>query len=199
MSQPTTDHIGIQTAFIALGSNVTSDNSTPLSAIETALLRLSDESLTLVKKSRLFSTPAFPSGSGPDFVNGFVQVETTLIPVDLMDCLHAVERDMGRERPHRWAPRVIDLDLIAYGQQVLPDPATHQIWRDLPLEEQMKKAPDGLVLPHPRLQDRAFVLGPMCDVAPDWMHPALGRTAAQLLAACPAQDRAALTPLPEQP
>lgn len=197
MSQPTTDHIGMQTAYIALGGNVTSRYGTPRLTIETALQRLSGESLTLVKKSRLFLTPAFPKGSGPDFVNAFAQIETTVIPADLLEHLHAIEAEMGRDRHERWAPRVIDLDLIAYGQQILPDPATHLIWRDLPLEEQMKKAPDGLVLPHPRLQDRAFVLGPMCDVAPDWMHPVLGLTAAQLLAACPAEDRAALTPLPE--
>ena len=195
MSQPTTDHIGIQTTHIALGSNVTSRYGSPESTLLAALKRLEGDSLTLDKISRFFSTPAFPAGSGPDFVNAVAAARTSMRPIELLEHLHQVEAELGRSRTNRWEPRVIDLDLITYGALVAPDTETHHVWRDLPLAQQMERAPGELILPHPRLQDRAFVLGPMCDIAPDWVHPILKRTAKQLLDACPQADRDALRPL----
>ncbi len=90
--------------------------------------------------------------------------------------LHQVEDAFGRERPSRWAQRSLDIDLIAYGGCVSPDRDTFLHWMNLPLERQMKEAPDQLILPHPRLQDRGFALIPLADVAPDWRHPVLGKT-----------------------
>ena len=91
--------------------------------------------------------------------------------------------------------RTLDLDLLAWGDSVLPDSATQDSWRALPPEAQVRAVPDGLILPHPRLQDRAFVLVPLADVAPDWVHPRTGLTVRQMLAALPAADRDAVKPL----
>jgi 2-amino-4-hydroxy-6-hydroxymethyldihydropteridine diphosphokinase len=91
--------------------------------------------------------------------------------------------------------RTLDLDLVSFGDRVLPDTSTYNQWRTLPSQEQMKQAPDRLILPHPRLQDRAFVLVPMADVAPDWYHPVLGLTVREMVAALPVDDIAAVTPL----
>jgi 2-amino-4-hydroxy-6-hydroxymethyldihydropteridine diphosphokinase len=91
--------------------------------------------------------------------------------------------------------RTLDLDLLALGDSVLPDAATQEHWRNLPLADQKRLAPDGLILPHPRLQDRAFVLVPLADVAPDWRHPLTGQTVAAMTASLPAAERAAMRPM----
>ena len=131
--------------------------------------------------SSFYATPAFPAGSGPEFVNAALKLETDLAPGALLDALHALEARYGRDRAERWGPRSLDLDLIAYGDLVLPDAETHAKWVDLPLEEQMRAAPDRLILPHPRLAERAFVLVPLNDVAPDWCHPITGATVRQMV------------------
>lgn len=145
--------------------------------------------------SRFFSTPCFPAGAGPDYVNAVVLAETEQPPAEILSSLHAVEASFSRVRDQRWGMRTLDLDLIACGSLVLPDRASYEAWLGLPLEAQMQQAPGELVLPHPRLQDRAFVLVPLCDIAPQWQHPVLGKTARELLDAVPEQDVAGVVPL----
>lgn len=195
MSQPTTCHKTVKTAYIAMGGNVTSSYGSPQFTINETLKRIPNDSVRIVKISRFYATPAFPAGSGPDFVNALVAVETELPASELLRYMHDIEQQLGRDRHKRWSARTIDLDLIAYDDLVHPDQETYAKWRDLSLKEQQEVAPDGLILPHPRLQDRSFVLGPLCDVAPDWCHPVLGQTAAELFAARPEAERAELEPL----
>lgn len=102
---------------------------------------------------------------------------------------------MGRVRTKRWGQRVIDLDLLAAGDRVLPDARTFAHWRDLPLEAQLVSAPDQLILPHPRLQDRSFVLVPLAEIAPDWVHPILNKTVQQLKDALDPADLAQIKPI----
>jgi 2-amino-4-hydroxy-6-hydroxymethyldihydropteridine diphosphokinase len=91
--------------------------------------------------------------------------------------------------------RTLDLDLVAFGESVMPDLAGFEAWKVLPPDLQRLRAPDELILPHPRLQDRSFVLVPLADVAPGWRHPVLGLTVAQMLAARPAAERAEVFPI----
>lgn len=185
-------------ALVALGGNVTSpDFGRPEHVLRAALSRIGGESVRLVSASRLYRTPAFPPGSGPDFVNAVAMLRTTLGPSALLAHLHAVERGMGRVRRTRWAARTLDLDLLAMGNRVVPDERTLRAWMELPLEAQKKEAPSGLVLPHPRLHERAFVLVPLADVAPDWRHPVLGLGVAEMLRRLPASAREAIRPLPD--
>jgi 2-amino-4-hydroxy-6-hydroxymethyldihydropteridine diphosphokinase len=91
--------------------------------------------------------------------------------------------------------RTLDLDLLAVGDLVLPDATTYAEWRALPADLQRLRAPDDLILPHPRMQDRAFVLVPLADVAPDWVHPVLGLSVAEMRDGLPADDLAGVVPL----
>lgn len=181
--------------MIALGGNQSLGEMQPqdilLAAVEELTLLLGE----ICQVSRLFQTPCFPKGAGNDYVNGALVVETALLPQDLLAILHDVEQKFSRLREQRWAGRTLDLDLIAIDDQILPDRSGYQYWLDLPLEQQMQKAPQELILPHPRLQDRAFVLVPICDICPEWRHPVLGKTAAELCAALPKSEVAEVLPL----
>ena len=146
-------------------------------------------------RSPLYQTPAFPPGSGDDYVNAVVSVDTGQAAPAVIRALHDIEAQMGRTRKKRWEARTLDLDLVALGDLVLPDADTHAQWRALPLEEQMTKAPDLLILPHPRVQERAFVLVPLADVAPDWVHPALGLSVQQMRDALPTESVAQIRAL----
>jgi 2-amino-4-hydroxy-6-hydroxymethyldihydropteridine diphosphokinase len=146
--------------------------------------------------SRFFRTPCFPAGAGPDYVNAAAVVDCgALAPEAVLAALHRIEALHGRERLARWSGRTLDLDLLAMGGQVRPDAATQAAWRDLAVREQALRAPDRLILPHPRMQDRAFVLVPLCDVAPDWRHPLVGLSVAEMAARLPPADRAGVTPI----
>ncbi len=135
--------------------------------------------------SRFYATPCFPAGAGPDYVNAVLRVETTIAADEVLAALHRIEARFGRRRETRWGMRTLDLDLIAWGDRVLPDRTTQHHWMTLPSGEQAQQAPQQLILPHPRLQDRGFVLVPLADVAPGWRHPVLGKTALQMRDALP--------------
>ncbi len=143
----------------------------------------------IAKRSPMYRTPAYPAGSGPDFLNGAMVVVSDLKPEDFLSGLHEIEAELGRKRDKRWGARTVDLDLIAAGDLVTPSVAKWRQWYELPLDRQMHESPDELILPHPRMQDRAFVLIPLLDVAPDWVHPVLGQSVGELCAALPAEDR----------
>ncbi|ROT45943.1 2-amino-4-hydroxy-6-hydroxymethyldihydropteridine diphosphokinase [Pusillimonas sp. NJUB218] len=133
------------TAYIGLGANLGNAVSTLIQARE-ALTGLS--SVRAVASSPFYRTAPVDS-SGPDYVNAVIQLQTLLSPHDLLAALQKIELDFGRERPWRNAPRTLDLDLLLYDNVTLNDPS--------------------LTLPHPRMHERAFVLQPLKNLAPDLM------------------------------
>ncbi|MBY6002911.1 2-amino-4-hydroxy-6-hydroxymethyldihydropteridine diphosphokinase [Salipiger bermudensis] len=184
-----------QEKLIALGANLSSAIGSPAETLHAAIKELSAAGEVVAQVSRFYATPCFPAGAGPDYVNACLVSSGEFSAADTLALLHRIERKFGRERQQRWGSRSLDLDLIAHGQVVLPDAASQKTWRMLPLEEQKTRAPEQLILPHPRMHERAFVLVPLCDVAPDWRHPLLGKTVRELCAALPQADRDEVRPL----
>ena len=193
MSQVVPIKVG-KKVVIAVGSNAPSrvgdSRLTVLAAINALGGAFND-----LSSSKLYQTPAFPAGSGPDFINAACSFSTEKSAEDVLLMLHSIEADFGRERVKRWGERTLDLDLIAVDDLVLPNFEVFHHWRNLPIEGQKVQTPDTLILPHPRVQDRAFVLAPMADIAPDWLHPVLGQSTVEMLAQLPASDRDEILPL----
>lgn len=183
-------------ALIALGANLPSAVAGVGETLRAAMHIVHENKETSISRaSKFWSTPAFPSGSGPDYLNGALLLHTTLEPTQLLDFLNKTELRLGRDRSTgRWSARVLDLDLIAINQLILPDKSTQHRWMQLPLDQQKVRTPDTLILPHPRLQDRGFVLAPLAEIAPDWVHPVTGKTVKEMLDALPSETIAEMTP-----
>ena len=153
--------------LIALGANLPSNAGPPAHTLAQALKTLAGRGVNIAAVSHVYETPAWPNPADPPFVNAVAAVQTILQPLALLELLHEVETAFGRKRSAPNAPRSLDLDLLDYDGLIL----------------------DGRpVLPHPRLAERAFVLAPLCDIAPDWRHPVTGDTARTLLARLPDRD-----------
>lgn len=151
--------------LIGLGANLDSRIGPPRATCEAALAMLAVAGVAVLRRSPWYRSAPVPPSGQPWFVNGVTIVATERDPVSLLALLHAVEADLGRVRTARNAARVIDLDLLAYNDLVREHPP---------------------ILPHPRLHERAFVLKPLADIAPDWHHPRLGASIAELAARLPA-------------
>ncbi|HEY7872458.1 MAG TPA: 2-amino-4-hydroxy-6-hydroxymethyldihydropteridine diphosphokinase [Rudaea sp.] len=142
------------TACVALGSNL----DDPRVQVEQGFAALAAlPHTTLRARSRLYRTPPWGVTEQPDFINAAARLETALAPRELLDALLAVETRAGRVRGARNGPRILDLDLLLYGDHAINEP--------------------DLVVPHPRLHERAFVLLPLADIAPDLEVPGQGRVA----------------------
>ncbi|MBL9048944.1 MAG: 2-amino-4-hydroxy-6-hydroxymethyldihydropteridine diphosphokinase [Tabrizicola sp.] len=184
-------------ALVALGANLPFEGEPPAETLLRASKALAEEGLVVRAFSRLYATPCFPVGAGPDYVNAAAALtcDEEIDLASILARLHAVEARFGRKRLQRWGMRTLDIDLLAVGDSVLPDVETQDRWRSLPAEQQIQTTPDQLILPHPRLQDRAFVLVPLADVAPDWVHPRTGKSVREMLDALPQSERDAVKPL----
>jgi 2-amino-4-hydroxy-6-hydroxymethyldihydropteridine diphosphokinase len=147
--------------FIAYGTNVRMDMTPERQSLPHIVGQLKSHNVIVDDFSRLWLSSAWPDPSDPPYHNAVIRGRTHLTPAALLQLLHDIEADAGRVRAGRAnAPRTLDLDLIAYGDAVI--------------------AEDGLIVPHPRAHDRAFVMGPLAEIDPDWVHPQVKKTAADL-------------------
>lgn len=181
--------------LIAFGGNVGSTHGNPPETMQAALQTVVERGLRIVDQSRIFRSASFPDPTGPEYANGVFWLRDEREPEDVLSILHGIEADFGRERVSRWGERIVDLDILSCDDLVRPDLKTWRDWRDLPFERQTQETPDRLILPHPRLQDRAFVLVPLMDIAPDWCHPVTGHTVRQMHADLPEKLRNDVKPL----
>jgi dihydroneopterin aldolase/2-amino-4-hydroxy-6-hydroxymethyldihydropteridine diphosphokinase len=144
--------------YISLGSNLGDKEKNLKDAIEfMKCLSYTD----VISVSPFYLTEPQGVKEQPYFLNGVVKLETMLKPDELLDKLKRIEETMGRKKTRRWGPRIIDLDIVFYDDIVLED--------------------EKLVIPHPQLRNRWFVLKPLNDIEPDFKHPVIGKTVNQLL------------------
>ncbi len=150
----------VKTAFLSLGSNA----GDRVDRIESALAKLEEAGVGVVRRSALYETEPVGTTAQRWFVNCVVEVETELMPLALLRAAQRIERGLGRRASPGPQPvaRSIDIDIVAYGQQVVNHPE--------------------LTIPHPRMAERRFVLEPLREVAPDWRHPVTRLSAAEMLA-----------------
>ena len=160
------NQIKYEHVLIALGANLPSRFGTPLQTLEVAVREIESKVLKIVRRSRWYRSEPVPVSSQDWYINGVISVETELGPEALLALLHEIEDQFGRERGERNAARVLDLDLVAYGRLVRVGEGAPEV-------------------PHPRMHERAFVLLPMVDIAPDWLHPVTGIPLAELVKAIP--------------
>lgn len=149
---------GATPAFIGIGSNL----GDRLALCREAIRRLgSEQAARIVKTSSLYETEPVGYLQQDRFYNAVVEIETSLAPYPLLERCQKIEEALGKKISIPKGPRTIDLDLLFYGQSVIDAP--------------------GLTLPHPALSDRAFVLIPLAEIAPHWIHPLLRLSAVELL------------------
>jgi 2-amino-4-hydroxy-6-hydroxymethyldihydropteridine diphosphokinase len=158
-------------AYIGLGSNLSGNHNgqlfSPQAQLEQAVLSLrAHHRIDVLKQSSFYQTAAIGPGQQPDYINAVVQLQTSLKPIELLDLLQSIENQQGRERTIRWGARTLDLDILLYDQHT--------------------ENSQRLILPHPRMHERSFVLAPLAELAPQ-VTLADGKNIAELLANCSMQ------------
>jgi 2-amino-4-hydroxy-6-hydroxymethyldihydropteridine diphosphokinase len=144
-------------AYIGIGSNLGNREENCKMAIHL----LEKNGLAVKKQSSFFETQPWGVKDQPMFINMAIETETALLPYNLLRVLKGIEKDMGRKKTRRWGPRVIDLDILMYDDLILKH--------------------DDLVIPHQHLHVREFALGPLCEIAPERIHPEIKKTMRELL------------------
>ncbi len=163
--------------LIGVGSNIPGpQGATPRQNCHNALKLLEDSGVTISRRSRWYRSSPIPPSDQPWFINGVVAVEAAgLEPEPLLELLHQIELEFGRRRSQPNAPRPLDLDILDFDGRIIPPDAS-------------------IVLPHPRMHQRAFVLIPLSEIAPEWRHPVIGDTVSELIATLP--DDQFIEPVP---
>jgi 2-amino-4-hydroxy-6-hydroxymethyldihydropteridine diphosphokinase len=162
--------------WIAIGANIPGTWGAPSDTIERVRMELERCGLTIVARSSLYRTPPVGRTAQPRFLNAVLGVRGSIAPAALLRLLKQLEARAGRRANGRWGPRPLDMDILDFGGRMIGRPAAARI-------------AGTLVLPHPELTRRGFVLVPLAEVAPGWRHPRLNVSAATLLKRAPGLTR----------
>jgi 2-amino-4-hydroxy-6-hydroxymethyldihydropteridine diphosphokinase len=146
----------MSTVYLGIGSNLGNRQNN----CEKSLCLLEEKGITIIKRSSMIETEPWGVQDQPKFINLVVEIQTDLEPEELLQRLKEIEVGIGREETVRWGPRIIDLDILFYDDIVVNSPE--------------------LVIPHPHIQDRIFVLKPLSEIAPDKIHPVLKKSIREL-------------------
>ena len=159
--------------YLSLGSNLPSKVGNRFDNIDFSLLLLENYGISIIKKSNFYETPSYPDNKNPKFINLVVKVKTDLPPVDLLSVLLFIEEKIGRKRDVKNQPRTCDIDIIDYKGEIYD-----LKYKDL-----------NLLIPHKEMNNRNFVLFPLKDVEPNWIHPKTKESIDTLIKKLPTQDR----------
>ncbi len=172
--------------LLGLGANLPFGASAPRETLKAALEMLARSGLAGPARSKFYETEPVPRSDQPNFIKCVLSVTTDLPPLEVLSACQQTEQAFGRERNARWSARTLDIDILAYDNLVLPG---LREWHRIADGGPDQKMPT-LVLPHPRVHRRAFVLVPLAELMPEWRHPLLDRTAIELLSGISHAERA---------
>ena len=148
----------LQTVYLLLGSNLGNREEILIKSI-----KLIDEKVgVIISQSKNYETKAWGKTDQPDFLNIAIGITTNMMPLEVLEQTQAIEEQLGRVRIEKWGARLIDIDIIFYGQEIID-------------------IPHRLHIPHPLVQERVFALEPLSEIAPDFVHPVFGKTVLTLL------------------
>lgn len=164
--------------LLGLGANLAFESRMPADTLSEAITAISQKVLCDLVESGFYRSTPVPHTDQPDFVNCVIGGKTTLSPTELMAACQSIETRFGRVRDGRWHARTLDIDILAYGGQIIPGAGA---WQTLKEAGRDGTVAAELIVPHPRLHERGFVLKPLAEILPDWMHPVLGQTPAEML------------------
>jgi 2-amino-4-hydroxy-6-hydroxymethyldihydropteridine diphosphokinase len=159
----------VNVVLLAVGANTSGTYGSADQTLKMIRTLLSERDIRIVSASRIYSTSPVGNGLQPRYFNGVLAVSCPYAPGQLLRHLKVIERKAGRRLGRHWGPRPLDLDIIGFSGRVLSWSAGRH------------RPPGRVILPHPEMHRRAFVLVPLCDVAPHWRHPVFGRSAQDLL------------------
>lgn len=142
--------------FLLLGSNLGDRQG----FLQQAITHIEAEIAPVVKRSSIYETEAWGKTDEPNYLNQVIQLRTDIKPRVLLEKILAIEHELGRERAERWGSRIIDIDILFYGTEIIAEP--------------------GLSIPHPQLHNRRFTLVPLEEIAPELVHPVYGKNISQL-------------------
>jgi 2-amino-4-hydroxy-6-hydroxymethyldihydropteridine diphosphokinase len=148
----------LQTVYLLLGSNLGNRQE----ILEKAIDLIQKNVGVIISQSKNYETKAWGKTDQPDFLNIAIEIETNLMPLEVLEKTQAIENQLGRVRLEKWGARLIDIDIIFYGQEIID--ISHR-----------------LHIPHPLVQERVFALEPLAEIAPNFVHPVLGKTLNELL------------------
>ncbi len=146
----------LETVYLSLGSNLGDRKE----ILEKAIVLLNEKVGVVVKQSKDYETAPWGVTDQPDFLNLAIEIRTPLKPLEVLEQTQSIENQLGRVRKEKWGARLIDIDILFYGNQIIDEP--------------------NLKVPHPLIQERDFVLSPMVEITPDFVHPVLGKTILEL-------------------
>ena len=174
---------------VVLGSNLPSEFGNSFETLKQCIYEIKKYlAVEPLLESNWYSSSSVLDKREPKYLNVGIRFSTNLNPSELIKFTSGLENKYGRKRRKRWASRTCDIDILLSDQKILPSQDYFEKWLKLDFSDQIKLVPNELVIPHPRLQERAFFLKPLYDLQPNWTHPFLNLNSKEMLDSLPLNE-----------